>query len=185
MAKKYNLGKVSKRQQALNNKRGLKDLWIDGSFFDQTGHAGGAAVLCSAEGKVEKIFSFGLNHLPIQNSLQVELWTLAYALSVFKPDSIGRISTDCPAVQGAINDVRNKGLMSTRYDLGLVQKVGRVVEAQPNMALNKVTRGVGKIPLCDQFAKLAAKVPADAIMQETPERFQDIHTHYPDEVSAV
>ncbi len=178
MGKKHG-PKISKRQQAVNAKRGLKELWIDGSFFDQEGLAGGAAILCDKDGKIQTTYSYELNHLSIDISALSELWTAAYILKEMPSDSVGRLSSDCPAVIGAVNKIRAGKGLSEAYPLELRDLLSSGVRSQPNMALNKVTREQGKIPLADKFAKAAAR--ADEAEMEKIMRISGgkPHTHTP------
>ncbi len=157
MGKKHNKGKISKRQQAHNKRQGLLEVWTDGSLLDTEGVAGGAAIICDSDGKLQRTMSFEFNHLPIPESDYAELWAAAKTLNALKPGTIGRLTTDCPSVKSAIMNIRGGKGMSEAYPQNLRDALMVGVAAHPTMAVDKVTRGVGKIPLADQFAKAAAR----------------------------
>ncbi len=157
MGKKHNKGKISKRQQAQNKRQGLLEVWTDGSLLDGEGVAGGAAIICNSDGKLQRTMSFEFNHLPIPISDFAELWAAAKTLNALSPGSIGRLTTDCPAVKGAIMDIRGGKGINEAYPQNLREALISGVAAHPTMAVDRVTRGQGKIPLADQFAKAAAR----------------------------
>ncbi|MBL4803785.1 MAG: hypothetical protein JKY71_02880 [Alphaproteobacteria bacterium] len=179
MAKKHNKGKISKRQQAQNKRAGLLEVWTDGSYLDGEGVAGGAAIICNADGKLQSTMSFEFNHLPMPVSDFAELWAAAKTLNALKPGSVGRLTTDCPAVKGAIMDIRNGKGMNEAYPQNLRDSLMSGVAAHPHMAVDKVTRGQGKIPLADQFAKAAARGDMARIEAVIRSAGNKPHTHEP------
>jgi len=159
--KKSTKHKISKKRQKDNQAAGLKELWVDGCFFDLEGRAGGGAVLCSHEGKIEATMSFELNHLGITQSEQAELWTAVYALKALRPETVGRIISDNPIVVSSMEKIRGGKALKAGMDERLKTHLAEAVLAQPHMVIERITdgknrpRGQGKTPLADGFAKAA------------------------------
>lgn len=160
--KRASTGKVTKRAQQQAKARGLKHLTADGCFLahEENDNGGpktaGAAVICDANDKIEKIICFSLNHLDIQDSTMAELWAFAIILNHMPKDSIGQITFDNPAVNNAITRVRTGKTLKHDWDTDLKAKLTSGVERQPNMNPNKKTRNQGKIEIADSYAKAAA-----------------------------
>ncbi|MBX2834983.1 MAG: hypothetical protein KTR28_08445 [Micavibrio sp.] len=141
--------------------------------------AGGGAVICSPEGKIEKTFSFELNHLGVTESLDAELWTAVNALKVMDRGSVGRIICDNQTAVNAMEKVLTGKSLNQRWDENLRADILRLVANQPNMVIERnMTRGQGKIPLADGFfAKAAARCDQNAIDKQIRRAGNFPHTH--------
>ena len=180
MAKKSTKYKISKKHQKSNRAAGLKELWVDGSFFDQDGLAGGGAVLCDFDGKILSTLSFELNHLGITDSLQSELWTAVSALQKIQPESIGRIVCDNQIAVSAMEKIRTGKALKAGMDESLKAMLSRTVLSQPHMEISRnMTRGQGKIPLADGFAKAAARADQASIEKQIRRGGHHPHQHFP------
>ena len=151
--------RISKRQQAANKKAGLIELWTDGSFFDQTGAAGGAGIYTNSDGKRPSVLCWTFNNSEFDISLsgEAELWAATIALENAEPQNVGMLYSDCPFVHSRINDIRAGTLNRRRYDSELYARLEKALSRQPQMATKWVKRDVRFLPIANAFAQSAAQ----------------------------
>jgi ribonuclease HI len=162
--------KRKQSQQPVRDKRrlrrGLSDIWMDGSYLEAENKAGAAAVICSAKGHKQRIISFELSHLPVRISADAELWAAIHILESQPAGAIGRLNADCTTVTNRIERLRKGEGGKFNDNPIIIERLDAAIKAHPHMALHQVKRNTGHIPLADRFAKFAAKGGGDTKLEK-------------------